>query len=206
MEKVCLRRRVSHLFRVARICVPFATLPKPRGERSSHTGAGGRIVGRSAPMPVFAAARAKGGRASYRKSSRGASLHRGWSATAARAPDAGLRSVLCSPHGISGESASALRRTSAPPPTPIPQTCSGAAQEGSDAPPAPPPSSRGLPPRGARLSGGHPGSWPDHAPSCINLKSSCFLCTLRKVCFYFLEPGLDSAISSLALFTKVVIQ
>ncbi|KAJ1091168.1 hypothetical protein NDU88_004295 [Pleurodeles waltl] len=52
----------------------------------------------------------------------------------------------------------------APPPPLVLHRCSGAAQEGSDTPPAPPPLSCGPSPCGARLLGGHPESWPDHAP------------------------------------------
>ncbi|KAJ1186478.1 hypothetical protein NDU88_003259 [Pleurodeles waltl] len=61
----------------SRICVPFSALPKPRGERSPHAGAGGRGVGRSAPFPMVKVARAQGGRAFYREFPGGASLRHG---------------------------------------------------------------------------------------------------------------------------------
>ncbi|KAJ1169097.1 hypothetical protein NDU88_001003 [Pleurodeles waltl] len=115
-------------------------------------------------MPVVAAARAEGG-ASYRKSSGGTSLHRGRPATRGRGSCSCRRPQVrapLSPRYIRGER---FALGIGPPPTPIPQTCSGVAQEGSDAPPAPPTPSRGPPPRRARLSGGHPGSWPDHTPA-----------------------------------------
>ncbi|KAJ1187622.1 hypothetical protein NDU88_004397 [Pleurodeles waltl] len=51
-----------------------------------------------------------------------------------------------------------------PPPFPSPHTCAGNVRRSSGAPPAPPPSSHGPLPHGARLLGSHHGSRPDHAP------------------------------------------
>ncbi|KAJ1108615.1 hypothetical protein NDU88_005991 [Pleurodeles waltl] len=163
-KEVRLQRRVSPQFRVADLC---PVLRSPQAQGRAVTARGGRRA-KCRPLDTSSGGRGSEGRvrrASYRESPGGASLRRG-PVRLSRPQLVFLPQAsgpcLLSPRCIRGEHFSFSPGVGPPPPLAL-RTCSSVAREGSGAPPAPPPSSRRPSPRRARLLGGHPGSWPDHA-------------------------------------------
>ncbi|KAJ1180531.1 hypothetical protein NDU88_005752 [Pleurodeles waltl] len=155
-RKAARLHRASPLFWVADLCSVLRS-PQAQGRAATTRGAGGRGVGCSTPPPVVVAAARVGG---------GAPLIAGQSVTRGRGLCSCCRPQVrapLSPRYVRGERFS-FSPGVGPPSPPTLRMCYDVAQGGSGAPPAPPPSTCGPSPCGARLLGGHPGSWPDHAP------------------------------------------